>query len=148
MEIYRVSFLALSTTKITIFRQDFRDVLKFWHIVFFPDDFKYVTCGSVVKLLNNQHNVRLHSHEVKYGSGSGQQVSLFIYKCFYACLFNSTKRNFNSLFFNSQCIQVFKFTMFSILIIYVFFFFLQTFWKYLNSRNLDIVMIAQLRIEI
>ncbi|KXJ23447.1 stromal cell-derived factor 2 isoform X2 [Exaiptasia diaphana] len=37
------------------------------------DDFKYVTCGSVVKLLNVQHNVRLHSHEVKYGSGSGQQ---------------------------------------------------------------------------
>ncbi|EDO45492.1 predicted protein [Nematostella vectensis] len=36
-------------------------------------DFKYVTCGSVVKLLNTKHNVRLHSHEVKYGSGSGQQ---------------------------------------------------------------------------
>uniref|UniRef100_UPI00398E69EF stromal cell-derived factor 2-like protein 1 n=1 Tax=Pristiophorus japonicus TaxID=55135 RepID=UPI00398E69EF len=33
----------------------------------------YVTCGSVVKLLNNQHDVRLHSHDVKYGSGSGQQ---------------------------------------------------------------------------
>ncbi|XP_051888063.1 stromal cell-derived factor 2-like protein 1 [Pristis pectinata] len=33
----------------------------------------YVTCGSVVKLLNNRHNVRLHSHDVKYGSGSGQQ---------------------------------------------------------------------------
>ncbi|XP_055511381.1 stromal cell-derived factor 2-like protein 1 [Leucoraja erinacea] len=32
-----------------------------------------VTCGSVVKLLNNRHNVRLHSHDVKYGSGSGQQ---------------------------------------------------------------------------
>ncbi|XP_044181397.1 stromal cell-derived factor 2-like [Acropora millepora] len=36
-------------------------------------DFKYVTCGSVLKLLNPKHNVRLHSHEVKYGSGSGQQ---------------------------------------------------------------------------
>ncbi|VDO46531.1 unnamed protein product [Onchocerca flexuosa] len=32
-----------------------------------------VTCGSVVKLKNNQENVRLHSHDVKYGSGSGQQ---------------------------------------------------------------------------
>uniref|UniRef100_A0A8B9QZG7 Stromal cell derived factor 2 n=1 Tax=Anas platyrhynchos TaxID=8839 RepID=A0A8B9QZG7_ANAPL len=32
-----------------------------------------VTCGSVVKLLNVQHNVRLHSHDVRYGSGSGQQ---------------------------------------------------------------------------
>ena len=48
-----------------------------------------VTCGSVLKLLNLQvsptsvrlrpirerfqHHVRLHSHDVKYGSGSGQQ---------------------------------------------------------------------------
>ncbi|XP_069581122.1 stromal cell-derived factor 2-like protein 1 [Brachyistius frenatus] len=32
-----------------------------------------VTCGSLVKLLNTRHNVRLHSHDVKYGSGSGQQ---------------------------------------------------------------------------
>ncbi|XP_040432839.1 stromal cell-derived factor 2-like protein 1 [Cygnus olor] len=32
-----------------------------------------VTCGSVLKLLNTRHSVRLHSHEVKYGSGSGQQ---------------------------------------------------------------------------
>lgn len=33
----------------------------------------YVTCGSVVKLLNEDGNVRLHSHDVKYGTGSGQQ---------------------------------------------------------------------------
>jgi dolichyl-phosphate-mannose--protein O-mannosyl transferase len=32
-----------------------------------------VTCGSVVKLLNANHKIRLHSHDVKYGSGSGQQ---------------------------------------------------------------------------
>ncbi|XP_056677327.1 stromal cell-derived factor 2-like protein 1 [Monodelphis domestica] len=32
-----------------------------------------VTCGSVLKLLNTRHGVRLHSHDVKYGSGSGQQ---------------------------------------------------------------------------
>lgn len=32
-----------------------------------------VTCGSVVKLVNQAHKVRLHSHDVKYGSGSGQQ---------------------------------------------------------------------------
>uniref|UniRef100_A0A671S1F5 Stromal cell-derived factor 2 n=1 Tax=Sinocyclocheilus anshuiensis TaxID=1608454 RepID=A0A671S1F5_9TELE len=32
-----------------------------------------VTCGSVVKLVNVKHNVRLHSHDVRYGSGSGQQ---------------------------------------------------------------------------
>ncbi|XP_046858091.1 stromal cell-derived factor 2-like [Xenia sp. Carnegie-2017] len=37
------------------------------------NEFKFVTCGSAVKLLNPYHNVRLHSHEVKYGSGSGQQ---------------------------------------------------------------------------
>uniref|UniRef100_A0A1B0A1N2 MIR domain-containing protein n=1 Tax=Glossina pallidipes TaxID=7398 RepID=A0A1B0A1N2_GLOPL len=33
----------------------------------------FVTCGSIVKLLNTDYNVRLHSHDVKYGSGSGQQ---------------------------------------------------------------------------
>merc|ERR1711974_56975 len=32
-----------------------------------------VTCGSVIKLQNMYHKVRLHSHDVKYGSGSGQQ---------------------------------------------------------------------------
>ncbi|XP_006875862.1 PREDICTED: stromal cell-derived factor 2-like protein 1 [Chrysochloris asiatica] len=32
-----------------------------------------VTCGSVLKLLNLHHRVRLHSHDIKYGSGSGQQ---------------------------------------------------------------------------
>ncbi|XP_072495905.1 stromal cell-derived factor 2 [Notamacropus eugenii] len=36
-------------------------------------DLPFVTCGSVVKLLNTRHNVRLHSHDVHYGSGSGQQ---------------------------------------------------------------------------
>ncbi|XP_066294279.1 stromal cell-derived factor 2-like [Branchiostoma lanceolatum] len=36
-------------------------------------EYPYVTCGSVVKLLNTRNNVRLHSHDVKYGSGSGQQ---------------------------------------------------------------------------
>ncbi|XP_005191990.1 stromal cell-derived factor 2 [Musca domestica] len=33
----------------------------------------YVTCGSIIKLLNSDYNMRLHSHDVKYGSGSGQQ---------------------------------------------------------------------------
>merc|ERR1712241_619339 len=31
------------------------------------------TCGSVVKLMNVHRSIRLHSHDVKYGSGSGQQ---------------------------------------------------------------------------
>lgn len=29
-----------------------------------------VTCGSVLKLLNTHHKVRLHSHDIKYGSGA------------------------------------------------------------------------------
>lgn len=33
----------------------------------------FVTCGSVIKLVNKAYTVRLHSHEVTYGSGSGQQ---------------------------------------------------------------------------
>ncbi|KAK7172689.1 hypothetical protein R3I93_002724 [Phoxinus phoxinus] len=36
-------------------------------------DSSYVTCGSLIKLMNTRHSVRLHSHDVKYGSGSGQQ---------------------------------------------------------------------------
>lgn len=32
-----------------------------------------MTYGSVFKLLNVDYNVRLHSHDVKYGTGSGQQ---------------------------------------------------------------------------
>jgi len=34
---------------------------------------KEVTCGSILKLINTSFKVRLHSHEIKYGSGSGQQ---------------------------------------------------------------------------
>ena len=32
-----------------------------------------MTCGSVIKLLNTDYRSRLHSHDVKYGTGSGQQ---------------------------------------------------------------------------
>ena len=32
-------------------------------------ELSFVTCGSVIKLLNIKHNVRLHSHDVRYGSG-------------------------------------------------------------------------------
>lgn len=34
---------------------------------------RYVTCGSVIKLFNSDYRIRLHSHDVKYGTGSGQQ---------------------------------------------------------------------------
>jgi len=33
----------------------------------------FVTCGSMIKLAHLQSNYRLHSHDVAYGSGSGQQ---------------------------------------------------------------------------
>lgn len=36
-------------------------------------DAEYVTCGTVAKLYNMDLKVRLHSHDVKYGAGSGQQ---------------------------------------------------------------------------
>lgn len=35
--------------------------------------YQYVTCSSIVKLFNKRQDVRLHSHDVKYGSGSGLQ---------------------------------------------------------------------------
>lgn len=34
---------------------------------------RQVTCGSAIKLFNTAYKVRLHSHDIKYGSGSGQQ---------------------------------------------------------------------------
>lgn len=34
---------------------------------------KQVTCGSVIKLQHDQTKALLHSHEIPYGSGSGQQ---------------------------------------------------------------------------
>lgn len=33
----------------------------------------YVTCGSALKLRNVDYDVGLHSHDVRYGTGSGQQ---------------------------------------------------------------------------
>lgn len=47
-----------------------------WSILFFAAFARatdFVTCGSVIKLVNKAYTVRLHSHEVTYGSGSGQQ---------------------------------------------------------------------------
>lgn len=39
-----------------------------------PLKYEYVTCGSLVKLGNVRYkDKRLHSHDVKYGTGSGQQ---------------------------------------------------------------------------
>ncbi|CAH0406104.1 unnamed protein product [Chilo suppressalis] len=34
---------------------------------------EFVTCGTILKLINTDLRLRLHSHDVKYGSGSGQQ---------------------------------------------------------------------------
>ena len=44
-------------------------------------NYEYVTCGTALKLMNVRHNVRLHSHDVKYGSGSGQQVRTIVKFC-------------------------------------------------------------------
>ena len=50
-----------------------------WVLILFLGDVlpsmssELVTCTSAIKLQNVQRGVRLHSHEVKYGSGSGQQ---------------------------------------------------------------------------
>ncbi|TDH73019.1 hypothetical protein CCR75_003720 [Bremia lactucae] len=38
-----------------------------------PHGFEYVTCGSSIKLVHDASRFRLHSHEIAYGSGSGQQ---------------------------------------------------------------------------
>eukprot|EP00051_Salpingoeca_urceolata_P027606 m.482346 g.482346 ORF g.482346 m.482346 type:complete len:205 (+) comp22509_c0_seq1:126-740(+) len=37
------------------------------------EGFEYVTCGSAIKLEHTPTGFRLHSHEVQYGTGSGQQ---------------------------------------------------------------------------
>jgi hypothetical protein len=37
-------------------------------------DHQKVTCSSAVKLTHKATTFKLHSHDVKYGSGSGQQV--------------------------------------------------------------------------
>ncbi|TMW66174.1 hypothetical protein Poli38472_003939 [Pythium oligandrum] len=39
----------------------------------YPQGFEYVTCGSSIKLVHETSRFRLHSHEIAYGSGSGQQ---------------------------------------------------------------------------
>ncbi|RLN44635.1 hypothetical protein BBJ29_001190 [Phytophthora kernoviae] len=39
----------------------------------YPQGFEHVTCGSSIKLVHEWSRYRLHSHEIAYGSGSGQQ---------------------------------------------------------------------------
>ena len=43
------------------------------YLIFECHALQHVTCGSAIKLQNTYHRVRLHSHHVKYGSGSRQQ---------------------------------------------------------------------------
>ncbi|XP_030757077.1 stromal cell-derived factor 2 [Sitophilus oryzae] len=59
-----------------------QSIIKFLHVYLFLQLFgkltvnarqQFVTCGSVTKLMNTDYRVRLHSHDVKYGTGSGQQ---------------------------------------------------------------------------
>lgn len=37
------------------------------------EEFLYVTCGSALKLTHKATGAKLHSHEIPYGTGSGQQ---------------------------------------------------------------------------
>uniref|UniRef100_M4BGB8 MIR domain-containing protein n=1 Tax=Hyaloperonospora arabidopsidis (strain Emoy2) TaxID=559515 RepID=M4BGB8_HYAAE len=39
----------------------------------YPQGFEHVTCGSSIKLVHEPSRYRLHSHDIAYGSGSGQQ---------------------------------------------------------------------------
>jgi dolichyl-phosphate-mannose--protein O-mannosyl transferase len=39
----------------------------------FAKDTQEVTCGSVIKLVHEETRHKLHSHDIAYGSGSGQQ---------------------------------------------------------------------------
>ncbi|OWZ17698.1 Stromal cell-derived factor 2 precursor [Phytophthora megakarya] len=39
----------------------------------YPQGFEHVTCGSSIKLVHEASRYRLHSHEIQYGGGSGQQ---------------------------------------------------------------------------
>ncbi|KAJ3355000.1 Stromal cell-derived factor 2-like protein 1 [Entophlyctis luteolus] len=36
-------------------------------------EFETVTCGSSIKLAHSASGFRLHSHQITYGTGSGQQ---------------------------------------------------------------------------
>eukprot|EP01091_Cochliopodium_minus_P018305 TRINITY_DN7384_c1_g1_i1.p1 TRINITY_DN7384_c1_g1~~TRINITY_DN7384_c1_g1_i1.p1 ORF type:complete len:221 (-),score=61.40 TRINITY_DN7384_c1_g1_i1:19-681(-) len=38
-----------------------------------PEELQHITCGSYIKLKHKSTGIRLHSHQVTYGSGSGQQ---------------------------------------------------------------------------
>ena len=38
----------------------------------YDEGFEAVTCGSAIKLYNRASGLRLHSHTVPYGGGSGQ----------------------------------------------------------------------------
>lgn len=64
---YYVAFVSVSLT--LLFSQ-----IRFIELTEAADTVKHVTCGSVIKLENDSKpKVRLHSHDIKYGSGSGQQ---------------------------------------------------------------------------
>jgi hypothetical protein len=40
-------------------------------------DDSIVTCGSVIKLKHKETNHHLHSHQIAWGSGSGQQSVIY-----------------------------------------------------------------------
>ncbi|XP_065898196.1 stromal cell-derived factor 2-like [Dysidea avara] len=62
MDRYRFSLVCIITILLTS-----------QHLSVNASGFQFVTCGTVLKLTHVDTNIRLHSHDVKYGSGSGQQ---------------------------------------------------------------------------
>lgn len=54
-------------------------LLAFYAASIYAKGTEYVTCGSALKLVNVEHNVRLHSLDTVYNTGSRQQVVTGIY---------------------------------------------------------------------
>ncbi|XP_034183478.1 stromal cell-derived factor 2 [Osmia lignaria lignaria] len=59
--------------KLIYFSLEILMVLVLWTYSVKAKGTPHVTCGSTLKLMNVDYKVRLHSHDIKYGSGSGQQ---------------------------------------------------------------------------
>eukprot|EP00457_Paulinella_chromatophora_P017202 gb/GEZN01018192.1/.p1 GENE.gb/GEZN01018192.1/~~gb/GEZN01018192.1/.p1 ORF type:complete len:225 (+),score=13.08 gb/GEZN01018192.1/:29-703(+) len=58
---------------LVIFTQAVRGLYDSYEVPKFEEGFESVTCASAVKLQNVGSSYRLHSHQVNWGSGSGQQ---------------------------------------------------------------------------
>lgn len=64
--ILREDFLPGNSTQVIV-------LLKHCFLFYLGSKAEFVTCGTILKIMNVDLRLRLHSHDVKYGSGSGQQ---------------------------------------------------------------------------